>query len=400
MSPMTSEDLLALADQCVKCGFCLPQCPTFGRLADEGDSPRGRISLIQGWAGGQLALTPALEAHLDRCLLCRACERACPSLVPYGRLADGARAARVARLPTWQRGWRRLWIGLLADGRVTRGLAVAAGLYERTGLARLAERLGLAALPAVRPLHRLARAVPRTAAAVPAVDAPPGAADLEIFVGCMGGLAQGRALAAARALLAHLGLRVRVPARPACCGALHRHNGLADAADRRRDAGARGPGDAPLVGLASACVAELREAPGTAETREFCDWLEGCRALTGVRFRPLTARVLVHTPCSHRLLPDGNAAVYRLLARIPGLEVAPLPGAGSCCGAAGTYLLQQPALAAALLADTLAGLETAAADLIVTTNPGCALHLVAGLREAGLAIEVCHPVELLARQLG
>ncbi len=52
-----------------------------------------------------------------------------------------------------------------------------------------------------------------------------------------------------------------------------------------------------------------------------------------------------------------------------------------------------------MLADKLAGLTALSTDLIVTTNPGCALHLSAGLREAGLAIEVCHPVEVLARQL-
>jgi glycolate oxidase iron-sulfur subunit len=56
-------------------------------------------------------------------------------------------------------------------------------------------------------------------------------------------------------------------------------------------------------------------------------------------------------------------------------------------------------MAEALLADKLAGLADLAPDLIVTTNPGCALHLIAGLREAGLAVEVCHPVELLARQV-
>ena len=108
--------------------------------------------------------------------------------------------------------------------------------------------------------------------------------------------------------------------------------------------------------------------------------------------------MLVHEPCSHRHLLGGNGAVYRLLRRIPGLDVQPLAGNQTCCGAAGTYLLQQPAMAGALLADKLAAIAAAAPDLIVTTNPGCALHLIAGVCEAGLAVEVCHPVELLARQ--
>ena len=38
-------------------------------------------------------------------------------------------------------------------------------------------------------------------------------------------------------------------------------------------------------------------------------------------------------------------------------------------------------------------------DILVTSNPGCASFLAAGLREVGLAIEVMHPVTLLEKQL-
>jgi len=75
------------------------------------------------------------------------------------------------------------------------------------------------------------------------------------------------------------------------------------------------------------------------------------------------------------------------------------PGQG-CCGAAGTYLLQHPAMAEALLAELLAPVRLDTPDVIVTTNPGCALHLSAGVREAGLDIAVLHPVELIAAALG
>ena len=102
---MPPDQLLTLADQCVKCGLCLPHCPTFMLLGNEADSPRGRIALIQGWASGGLAMSPALARHLDGCLGCRACEAACPSLVAYGRLIDGAKAARLDAKPAWRRAW-------------------------------------------------------------------------------------------------------------------------------------------------------------------------------------------------------------------------------------------------------------------------------------------------------
>lgn len=392
--PVTPAQLLSLADQCVKCGLCLPHCPTYGKLADEGDSPRGRIALIQGWASGRLALTPKLTGHLDLCLTCRACERACPSLVAFGRVMDGAKAARVETLPPWRRAARLARLRLLARPRLTQTLARLARWHQRLGLARLSERLGAIRVPVLGPLLRLAGVIPETARAL--TPAAPQTPDLELFVGCMGGLAQGGAVLAARSLCEGLGLRVRVAPDPGCCGALFRHNGFPVQADAARARWARTPSDPPLVGLASACVAELREGPtGGREALELCDFLERLAPLARLSLAPLPGKVLVHEPCSHRNLLKDTGAVYRLLGLIPGLNVQPLPGNASCCGAAGTYLLDQPGMAGSLLADKLAALAEQAPDFVVTTNPGCALHLAAGVREVGLDIEVCHPVELL-----
>lgn len=362
----------------------------------EADSPRGRISLIQGWLTGDLELTDTLAGHLDGCLTCRACETACPSRVAYGRLADGARALRVEALPAWRRVLRRGWLASLSDARIAGSLGRLARAYRRSGLARLAELASLARLRWLRPYHRLATAMGSTARRIRPLDPP--ATELDLFVGCMGSSAQGTAIMATLKVCERLGLRVRMPSEPACCGALLRHNGYPAEADARRANCARVHAGHVLVGLASACIAELREEPALRDTWELCEFLDRAAWPETLALHPLPRRVLVHEPCSHRNLLGGNAAVYRLLARIPALEVAPLPGNERCCGAAGTYLLQHPVMADALLREKLAPLFDLQPAIIVTTNPGCALHLAAGIREAGLAIEVCHPVELIARQ--
>jgi glycolate oxidase iron-sulfur subunit len=77
----------------------------------------------------------------------------------------------------------------------------------------------------------------------------------------------------------------------------------------------------------------------------------------------------------------------------------PLEENAFCCGAAGTYLLDNPMLSSGLLAGKIGFLQGLEADYLVTSNTGCALHLAAGVREAGLDLEVLHPVELIARQL-
>ena len=51
---MRAADLARQTDLCVKCGLCLPHCPTYLKTQDENESPRGRLSLIQGWARSEL----------------------------------------------------------------------------------------------------------------------------------------------------------------------------------------------------------------------------------------------------------------------------------------------------------------------------------------------------------
>jgi glycolate oxidase iron-sulfur subunit len=121
--------------------------------------------------------------------------------------------------------------------------------------------------------------------------------------------------------------------------------------------------------------------------------------LDELTFAPLARRVAIHDPCSlSHVLHKANYP-YDLLKRIPKLELMPLPDNHRCCGAAGSYMLTQPEIADRLRDGKIAALRNLNANILVTSNLGCALHLRAGIRAAGLTIEVMHPVALLARQL-
>ena len=95
-----ADDLAA----CVSCGLCLAHCPTYRVTGEEGLSPRGRIAAMRAVDAGRRS-DATFARLMQTCVQCRACETACPSSVPFGRLMEGARAAAGAarRCRAWQR---------------------------------------------------------------------------------------------------------------------------------------------------------------------------------------------------------------------------------------------------------------------------------------------------------
>ena len=77
---------------CVRCGMCLPHCPTYNEMKVERASPRGRAALIRSVADGKLDLSKNFAKQMFLCLDCRACETACPSGVRIGYLIESARS--------------------------------------------------------------------------------------------------------------------------------------------------------------------------------------------------------------------------------------------------------------------------------------------------------------------
>jgi len=402
---------LADADRCVKCGLCLPHCPTYRLSQDEGDSPRGRIALMQGLVTGFIGPSARLEDHLDGCLACRSCEAVCPAAVPYGRLIDAGRAELVRQRPTRVRLIRVLG-GILTRAGWRRGLGWLLWLYQAIGLQSLIRRLHLlgggrlARLDALLP--PLARPT-RWRTKYPALGASQGCVTL--FVGCVSELAERQALNDAITLLNRLGYEVMVPAAQTCCGALHLHNGLPGTAKTlaARNIEALAGNSLAIVGTSSGCTATLREysellpasgcKPFAEQVQDICVFLARAQGWERLRFHPLAQTVAVHEPCTLRNVLKGNAAAYELLNRIPQLRVQGLAGNGQCCGAAGTYFLTETETADRLAADKLTAVMDTAPDWLVSSNVGCAIQLGAVLRRVGLNVPVLHPVSLLVRQL-
>lgn len=386
--------LLALADQCVMCGLCLPHCPTYGLERHEAESPRGRIAFARQLARGDDLPAAAVE-HLDHCLTCLSCQKACPSQVRYGEIIETVRA-RLAPDRS-RRPWR--W---LTPARLTALLRLATALGAGHWLPRLATWL-----PRTSRWRRLAAEMPRSPQP-PVHDAPsrtPPGQPVTLFTGCVARVLDRDTLAAARILLEALGHRVVAPRAAVCCGALPRHAGEVGLA-RTIEAETRSVlvalPSTRVLACASGCLGGLRDhvlGDSRLDVEDVATFIARDPKFTTLRFRPLTIRVALHVPCTQASIGDGAKATRALLARIPGLELQNLPEQPRCCGAAGTHFLDHPGPADRLRAEKLDQLDATAAQMLLTSNVGCRTFLDNGLRQRGAVLPVLHPLALLARQL-
>jgi glycolate oxidase iron-sulfur subunit len=407
-------------NQCVHCGLCLASCPTFAELGTEMDSPRGRIFLIKSLAEGRIGLSDPTVEHLSLCLDCRACETACPSGVPYGRLIEAAKV-EIERLRPGglvRRAFRWLNFGLLL-GRPRVLAAAAAGLrlYQASGLQALVRRSGLTRLlPGTLPAwEALLPSMPRAAerVALPLLTPAEGArrGRVALLSGCVQSVVFGAQNRATARVLARNGWDVVAPAGQGCCGALNAHGGdhaRAVAMTKQTIETLEAAGADAVIVNTSGCGAHMkafgtllasepawatRAAAFAATVQDLAEFL--AREPLRGPLRPIPMTVTYHDPChvvhGQRMRRQPRA----LLAQLPGVRVVDLPESDWCCGSAGIYNLTQPEMAERLLRRKTRNIESTRAEAVITANPGCILQIQAGLRARGLDIPVLHLVELL-----
>ena len=399
------------------CGLCLNACPTYRELGVEMDSPRGRVYQMVQVADGA-PITPSYVEHIGLCLACRGCESACPSGVPYGRMVEHARAEIEAQA---RRGWlarqgRRLGFGMLQSRRALTFTGILLYLYEASRMKQLVRAMGfLKMLGRLGDLEQLA----------PSADPPfffsqlgrtfpphgPRRHRVAFLSGCIANVAFARLNEATVRVLQRNGCEVVIPADQGCCGALHVHSGLPEDARklaRRNIDAVLGGGFDAVITNAAGCGSTLKEygelmaedAQYATKAREFSGRMRDVTEfLASLELNPrmgaVDAVVTYQDSCHLAHGQRVRTAPRKLLAAVPGLTFAELPGADICCGSAGIYNLLQTEMSAALLATKMQSVNATRASIVATANPGCLLQLQAGVRLHGSGQSVMHVVEIL-----
>ena len=395
--------------RCVHCGFCLQACPTYLELGMETDSPRGRIALIEAVSSGRAEATPALVAHLDLCLQCRACETACPSGVAYGRIMETARAEIVERGAP--RGWRLRAFALrqlLPHRRRLGALMAVLRLYERSPLRTLLRASRLLRLLRLEDAERL---LPEVSAPFAPPRQPDGLTrSVALLTGCVMPHMYPRTHDATVRVLNRLGYRVVFPNAQTCCGALSAHagdRGFARQLARRNVDAFLGAGVEAVIVDAAGCGASMKEygellaadAAYAGRARQLAamtrDVLEFVDSLDFGRLGELRATVTYQDSCHLAHAQRITTAPRRLLRAIPGIEFREMAAADRCCGSAGLYSFAQRDMSSRVLDAKMEDVRRTGASVIATANPGCMSQLEAGMRRCGLDGRVVHVIELV-----
>jgi glycolate oxidase iron-sulfur subunit len=417
----------SIVQQCIHCGMCLPTCPTYDATKLERNSPRGRIALMRQVAEGNLPVTQALGEEMYFCLGCLACETVCPAGVEYAPMFEAARAdieeGRVLSGPVRSVVRPLLLGGLFTRPRLLRFVGRLMYWYQASGAEALVRRLGLTRfLPAtLRELEPLApRVQPQFSDELIAEHEAPAEPRFRVgmLTGCVQDLTYPHVNRDTVDVLLANGCQVFTPRVQSCCGSLHAHNGELDLAkamarrnidDMEASAGSLSELHA-IIANAAGCGSHLKhydhllaQDPAYRERavlwsqklRDVHEWLQEIGARPARV--PSEQRVTNHEACHLCHAQKITQQPRDVLKLIPGLDLVELPESTWCCGSAGVYNITQPEMSSQLLDRKLANIRKTGVATVASANPGCCVQLEAGVRAAGMQVQIVHPITLLAR---
>ena len=403
-----SAEAYAELQECVHCGFCLPNCPTYRLLGVEADSPRGRIRLMKAYADGEIGITEGLVEHLSLCLLCRNCETVCPSGVEFGLAMDDTRqqiekntkrdlSERIAR-------WLLLSFTFSSLGRTR----LALRLSKLPGSGYAMKKLGLASF--IKQMQSLPNQGdyinPTKKSAYPAEGK--GRYKVAMLAGCIMSTVLSEIDRATIRVLNKNGCDVILPARQTCCGALHQHEGALDRtlelAKKNIRAFSKYDFDSLIVNSAG-CGATMKEY-GRLLANDL-NWSEGAEEFSG-KVKDLS-EFLAEIPINDNLGEVNLTITYQdpchlahgqrikqqprnILQLIPGLKLVDMKTPDQCGGAAGIYSTVYPEMAERILEARMREITATGASAIVASNPPCYIQYSTA---KNISMKVYHIAELL-----
>jgi L-lactate dehydrogenase complex protein LldE len=219
-------------------------------------------------------------------------------------------------------------------------------------------------------------------------------------------------------LLERLGHQVVFPAEQTCCGQMHINTGYQREALPliRRYADVFEPYEL-IVAPSGSCVGSISHQHAMVARRHGDEQLAQRAEAVAARTYELSQllvdvlgvedvgahyphRVTYHPTChSLRMLGVGDRPL-RLLRRVSGIDLVPLPDAEVCCGFGGTFAVKNADVSTAMLADKMRNVLDTRAEICAAGDSSCLMHIGGGLSRLRAGVRTVHLAEILAATAG
>ena len=414
---------------CIRCGACANVCPPYQVVGGHafGHVYSGAIGLVN---------TPfhhgmeAAEGPQSLCVSCGACAQVCPADIPLPtQILDVRHKVVSARGLSTTR--RTIFRALRSRRTVAAGIRIGALVsrpFTRDGFVRIPDTVtrwvpalraqtswrSIPALPATTGRTRLARRTERQ----PAIAGTQVTGRrVMLFLQCVSDRIAPEIVTATVRLLEACGAEVVVPPQQHCCGLPAYDSGDHDSAKvmaRATISALAGVDD--VVTPAPSCVVSMaheyghllrdeepwaaRAAQLAGRVHDLVSYLAGPGRLpTGALDNGDVTPVTVHRFCQSGNVLGHTDQMEELLRDVCRVPVRPLAENGVCCGFGGSTSLTTPQVAEGILDRKLGCVDDTGAEILVSDNPGCVLHMRSGADASGRELQVRHPAEYLAARL-
>lgn len=106
--------------------------------------------------------------------------------------------------------------------------------------------------------------------------------------------------------------------------------------------------------------------------------------------------VTYHPTCHSLRVTRVGDRPLRLLRKVKGLDLRPLPDAETCCGFGGTFSLKNPEMSGAMVEEKALNVRSTSAEYVVAGDYSCLMNIGGALARNGADIQAIHLAEVLA----
>ena len=394
---MKLTDYVEIMKRCSQCGFCQAYCPSFQTLKTENFVARHRINIIRDVLLEKTAPdSPRFREILDKCLLCTNCSRNCFSLVPVDEIVISARNELLKN----EKGLGSIKRGFMSKVLKEKGLRNMAGLAGS-----IAGKVGIGKnMPQIssKPFDSKYKGTIRAAGEQKG--------RVAYFAGCGSNFLFPEVGEAVVKVLTASGIETVIPETLTCCGVPLISEGDIDgaAAMMRSNIEALSAIDSEAVVMdCSSCrMMFMKKAPKmfdkddpiqekitaiNAKLREPAVYLreKGISCGNTGSNKSFT----LHVPCHSDRTSEKD--LVNILQSVSG-RYLPMENPESCCGAGGTFYMENGDMSEALRKTKIDDINATDADVVVTECPMCRFYIKWGLPGK----DVMHPFEFIAREIG